>query len=1282
MNFIPRVLVLLFASAPLWAQPSISITAPSARATISGTSFTGTVSISSAPSACIVQYLIDGESIGYARTQPYSLTFNPFDIGNGTEHHIQAVLMDCLQNPLAVSPSLPFTILNTNAVNSQMTVSCTTSDTSSWSGMVNCAASQSGSPASLVYGCFIDGIPTGNDNAMTTCAFPTFAFRNGTHKVLISASATNAAGQTMLFAVWEQPITFANASAHSQLRVNSREAYISTTGRYQLAPPIIVNADSSTASVTTVSYYVAPPPSSRAGPVSNTACSVNSSGLLTGLAFGLCDHWILSTNPAISSGAIPSPGITKTTGTIFLGVACPMPAHPPFPFILLLDRGSNTEAVLVTQGDCAGRPYAYFAVNRGYLGTTARTHAAGVPWVVPFQRQEFAYVESNNAILNWTSAGKIVSNWASNSIWLQSNFTGGTNNYWGPSVEPAIPPSVMSPAVATAFNAMEDSLFPAGCTLGLAGNACDNQADYESAMNTYWGTTLPGYLHAGGAHLYEHPSLTPVLIGIGGFFNYVLSPGGSWLPSAVTYGVQAAQNSRLVIGGWGPDEVDTQYGSTPFPSSVISAGGPFTRIVGNGTTAQVYTSAQIGVPTNYNNTFAIFGATTNSSLNCSPSRPGCPTSGSAGTFYTATSNSNGFTFPSTFKGTANSSTDPNLRIEPWVRNCTGVVWTCATNWMNVAPYYVPHTAWSTLKDQLAAVRPPLPISQPPYEGGLPWNAKAWMGSGSLSSFARIYNGCVPLNLTPLRESAYSVSQCIAGGTNESTSGIRPTFAALLGPKLLMPLMGAFTNVYYLGSGLAPGTCPGPGSVCITSITNETVTFAESPGIYNILPGVTRMIISGNSNNYYNTYWIIDSCPTATKCTISRRFPNTPAGNYPSSGSSAATLTFADNSTATLYSINADTSSQAGNTFLFASTPTCAVVHERGNIFTLSGGSGLPSYFTRGGQRFKLAVESNHGCPGVAQVSSYIWREVPTGESGTGGLAAIIPDNNFHNGLTSANSSNPVIEGPRATFSSIIEAAAVGAAAVSVWPPGSNPANYTEAGTPNGSVACNTANPPFTNADCSSGRFTGGHPFWEDGTGELISWQALASAFTILSGPHVTKCLFQPRAAAPDLGLGIETTVREGANSNCLMAVNAMDADVSVTVNLSSYRTGKSIMQLIGSWQNTEFAVLASDVTTHTVTIPAGGVAFWIAPAGPDAFTELLMSIPLGDIRNAQTIAVEYSCSTYPFTQQNQQLPLVTSTSTGSLSLPVDKNTCGTVTYRIHYLDRSGAPLATSSLETQ
>ncbi len=1247
---ITRIILLLSCAISGWAQ-SFSITAPTASQSVSGTSFKATVAISGYPSAVAVRWIINGRAaspdsaaqlVGYSRLESIpdgSWSFNTHDIGNGTEHHIQAQLLDAKQSVLAAAaadPGVQFTVLNTNQVNSQITVIWGTSPSSSWSGTVTATASFTGSPASLTVECFIAGVPIGAYSTVPGCIFPTAAWDNGTYPVVIRALATNVVGQATLFAVDWQNVAFANANTHSALRINSQNAYVSPTGTLQLATPIVHNADGSTTSVTTVSYFSD----------NHAAATVNSSGLVSGVGFGLAHLLAVSTNPSIVNA---QNGFGYTNNQIQMalpGATCPanLPMSP-YPMIV------GSEVVSVTS-NCFSNGQVF--VLRGQYGTSATSHPSTDIDIIGYSRDLYAYVSTDNAILNWTTAGTIVSNWAPNSIWLSSAFTGGTG-YFDPAWEPNVPNAVMAPLLNKAFNAMEFDIFGDGCAVGInsaggGGKDCSSFPAFQTSIAS-WLTKVAGYLHAGGANLYNHVSLNAQLIDHTSLYRSVINPGGTWASPAASYALQAWRNSGLAIGAWGLDEVAFPYGPTPTPQVTINSAGPFSQIVGSGGICTV-SWTKSSVPTQYNNTFLIFGATTHSVLN----------STIGGAFYTATAiGSDSFTFPCSMNDTANASSDPALRIEPF-----------AHEWQNSNTDYVPYTVFTKLSTQTAAVSPKIPFTNPPPGGAMPSDAYPWMGDPTVSDFARPYLFCPGDPLVAARMSVYSVVGSCFGPQ------LRQTWNNLQSNRLLMPLTTGFTNTYFPSSDVA---VPVSGVSC----TNDLCTFPVDHGVRNILPGVTRMILSGMSNSYYNADWIIDGAPTSTTLRISRRFPNTSSSTCDTNAGGcsglAVTMHFSDGSTYawnTFGKIGIDSGTQAANYFNFGSpSPSCSILNKRGLNFTLTAtGGSLPSYLAS--DTFKYAAESpNCSNPG----GNAIWREVPTGQSGTGATAVLIPDNNFLNGRTSAAGTNPSRFGPRVVFSHEMEAAVAGASSIVNWPPGSNPAAYNSDGTPWNLQGCNSSNPVFRISECSGSRFAGGHPVWEDGTGALSTWNALVTAQILLSSPHVSKCLFQPRAAAPDLGFGIETTVRTGSNNNCLMALNQTDLDRSVTVDMTAFQTGQPMLLFVSSWSGTQFTALSATTATNNVTVPAGGVALWIAPVTADPAMQPTIAARLADVNGAAEIAVEYSCSNYAFTKQIEQLPLIADAGTGSVTLPVDKGTCGTVTYRLRYLGSNGILLATSDTQT-
>jgi hypothetical protein len=343
----------------------------------------------------------------------------------------------------------------------------------------------------------------------------------------------------------------------------------------------------------------------------------------------------------------------------------------------------------------------------------------------------------------------------------------------------------------------------------------------------------------------------------------------------------------------------------------------------------------------------------------------------------------------------------------------------------------------------------------------------------------------------------------------------------------------------------------------------------------------------------------------------------------------------------------------------------------------------------------MYTSTSQNCTGSPLGNINYWREVPTSQSGTGGTAILMPDLNFHNGITSnVGGSNASLVGQRSVFGGMMEAAAIGVGAMSIYAVGHNPAAYNSNGTANGNAGCGSSNPPFVPADCTSGLGIqqGAHPYWEDGSGMLVTWHAMTMGSEILHNPHVDKCLYQPRSVAPDLGQYFETSIREGAQSNCLMVVNISDVDQSVTVPLTALQTGNAFMQIIGNWATISNTSLSASSTTATVIVPAGGAAFWIAPVGSDSFSFPKVALRLADVTNATQITAWCSYDALAFAAwnpalvtayvppvSNQVLYQTFNLGSGSGTINMDKQQ-GAIYCQFPYLSSTGAVLSPGSVQ--
>jgi hypothetical protein len=112
MRFV-ALLIVLVAGAP--AQ-TIAVTAPTANQTLAGPLFTLASVCTSCPTVNSVEYDVDGEMAGITRTAPYSLSWDTFYSGNGL-HSITATARDALNNVLATSSAISFSVENNQPQN-------------------------------------------------------------------------------------------------------------------------------------------------------------------------------------------------------------------------------------------------------------------------------------------------------------------------------------------------------------------------------------------------------------------------------------------------------------------------------------------------------------------------------------------------------------------------------------------------------------------------------------------------------------------------------------------------------------------------------------------------------------------------------------------------------------------------------------------------------------------------------------------------------------------------------------------------------------------------------------------------------------------------------------------------------------------------------------------------------------------------------------------------------------------------------------------------------------
>ena len=284
----------------LASSQTIAVTSPTASQTLSGTSFTFACSLSSLPNAASVEWFVNGVSQGIVWAAPWSLAWNTNNIFNSALpwHSVYAVARDVFGNTLATSAAVNFEVYN-SYLDPASNISCgtiatSTPLTSSWSGTVTITVPITGTFAAhqkslyaLVDGDFrvynqIDQTTTNWVISVNTKMFP-----NGTHIVTVlprDEQAGTGTSDGYPFCQWEQQITFNNGTGTPmELLVSPKEWVIAPSATQQLSP-IIDNTDGTTQAAAAPSY------ASNSLPV----CTVNSSGLVTGVAYGTCTITVTS----------------------------------------------------------------------------------------------------------------------------------------------------------------------------------------------------------------------------------------------------------------------------------------------------------------------------------------------------------------------------------------------------------------------------------------------------------------------------------------------------------------------------------------------------------------------------------------------------------------------------------------------------------------------------------------------------------------------------------------------------------------------------------------------------------------------------------------------------------------------------------------------------------------------------------------------------------------------------------------------------------------------------
>lgn len=1259
-----RFLVCIVCATALKAQ-SVSITSPAPNQVLSGfTGFSFTVALSSAPSVSGVCYTVDAYpalnpgfgalmTVGCSITTPFSMPWNSFWVGNGS-HQVIATAYNSLGGTVATSPAVAFTVANSAPVSyiPGCTVTPATPFSSNWSGRVSVqmTLTGSGSGNSKTFTWYLDGIPQQTDlnvaSAIKAALIDTTQVQNGTH-VVAGIVIDNAGGTTYsdndyegLACEFSNTIAVANGAVVSEVRNAARDIYLAPGGTFSLAPSVI-NTDGTTVSPPNFDYLMLP---SLTG---STVATVNSSGLITASAVssGNAQSAQVLTMAETATGCTDLVMSGSMTRTIW-STSCYVFNNSDLNKLIRIIGGNGwTPGIyhITAVNPDTNPPQAILNNQPAALGSTGGSFALGPT------RTSWVFVWTDNVMPHLGKDFAIHTTYGPNSLWLHEMFNSGDIPSDQQYISPANPfaaTGFVGDMNASAFNAIEF-----GCVYSvLDGFASGQMSAFQNGqMNYRLGITAAvagynKYLWCTGDNFVRQPS---------NLYATVAGPASAWATPGLQFVLADFKNSSIpFLGASMMDEFS--YSSHPLGGPItfgISSQSWLSSIVSNGTTCTV-NGTGIDVGLNY---FTVTGSVT---------------TGMNGLNYHANSvTSTSFTFPcSVAAGTYNASNDPALAINPLTASySTGG---------NVIPY----NAFAAVMTQANAVSGRAFMSWPPGAGTNCTQTANVLGNGTqslgaitqISDYADLYTSHVNENYLPSREQSNSVT----GLQNSLSVGywIRARYGCFSPDKPVI--------VISQGTPHQRGWQGYP--VTVSSFTGSTITTTTPHGILNILPGNTRLWLTGMSNSADNGNYYIISAPTATTLTVALASTSFTCTGACASGTTG-TLTFQNGDQLTLTSMTAagTTDGVGGQTgFQYSGSANNNVNRHRGQTFSVSvGGTQAASYnantFLYTAENLNLATDTM----GSPQNYFNFYRQIPVGSS-TGGTATILPDNRFVAGM----SARQILQNyttPGLAFGTMIECAIVRCVGERLYKTDAseNGYNYSPIGSPGAGVffvgggykGLNlSANLWRKFADNQASGQVFANPHFEDGLAVPIFH---ANNMAALMETRWQKFLFTPALNAPDLGPLISC----GARAQLLFCWNASGGPQTRTFTLTPYlQSGQQIAQYIANWQGITMSTIAAGTNTISVTLQPDDSVWFAFPTNFTAeIAQPVISARLADIATAAKVVIRYAYDLYWL-----DAPANTAFDCGAgTCVPAWDRNIGPVYYRLIYLDSSSRVLATSDVST-
>lgn len=1325
-------LLLLLGASSSYAVCTITVTSPTAAQSISGfagagnpTPFTFTASLSGCPTVQKVGYAVDGYSLynpgidgaplgstyangspraavigrGYSITPPYSVPFNTFWFGNSTAHTVIATAYDVNNAVLATSSAVTFTIANTwpvacsdsSAPASSMTFGSVSSGILpvTWTVTGSCAT-DSKAPQPQI---FVDGVNQTLDGSFTsTNATETFnldetRWLNGTHIICWgwqdATNKTTYSGSVVVDSAGEQcdPVTFSNGAVAMEVHNKASDIFLGDNGSpmwngntFTLSPTVL-NTDGSAGSAT-YDYLIINPGGYPA------IASVNSSGLVTAMASPNCGPgtgYGCSTQVATMAEARTATDLSSYMGTgQFWSISTGVYMHVGD--LVRVTGGTNcTPGVYYINAIDLRVPVFTFtngsggAVNPG-TSCTAGSFATGPT------RLATVFNSQADVMATLGSDGVAHATYSPNSIYMHETFASGgitsgdtaaaaqrpvTYNWAGGGTGP------LAELDAGGLNTVELETLPETCS----DYSADTLSAFTSTVTGWIDGTLTGlsglkhfkYAYGTGDNMLAAPqSIWPCI--------YSLPLASGWTGTSPMQVILAAfaASGYTALGITGPDENIGTMTVRPLSGPTTPAGANSWLgsggITSNGTTCTV-TGTNMYV--NGSDQFIIHGSSS-SAINTAPG-------GSGYTASAAVFAASSFTFPCTWaSGTYN---DAGLTIEQ--NAAAGYTLGSNTGYIGydaIAKYIVQADAYGA-----AGTRTPVAFSQAADNPCV--SRQNWMGNGvdgpidgisQVSEYVDFYPDYSEITsfLTSRSPANWNVALAYSPGVF-----IRQNFGCY-NPSLPLVTLTALTETQAGNQGYTAALASG------TSINGSIMTFATGHNLVNVVPGDTRVQVTGNSNSALNTNYYVLSILSPTQLSVAWGQANFAA----SATNCTATFSpsgFVENSV----SVGAQTSVGInklfpGNGLLYGQTWSLSAADV--NLPKHAGESFTFSACSAGTNPTDFNGITGVYAPTNSNVAGYtadgVWWQTPIG-SGTGGTAVIVPDNSSNCGRaacgrpgttnTAGSESDPVFL--YAAYRESMIAGAVGFRGYKL--PGPQGYGYQSG---YGYIGAGQAGSATFYGGIRTGSLSNAFfcAYHFENAGNVSCFEATSLAAKHLT--HWQKYTLQPRWNSPDFGPTLDCTARGysgNGNGSSLTCVNATNGTVTRTIAFPSnlIASGQSIIEDIAGYDGYHvLTVLSSGTTSASVTLAEGQAVDFIFPTTfAGSILQPSISFRLADIPNATGVTIRYGDSLYNF-----DLPIGNTVNCGSTSpctLPIDANE-GTIYYRLNYYNSSGVVIARGDIQ--